>query len=362
MFSSADRMSRANASPMAVSATLMATALAYIIASLLSAPISRRIAPAKVISAGAAMAAVASAGFIFAPALPLIYLWSALCSFGVGIYCAPFEVYMNIVAPKGHNLCQSTASYTFAWSFGIGIGPLLFALVPNWQLGFAICAVLATITAAGIIVLDRYCRNRGLLAGAEGQPDLGVEYAHEHRHIGMAWLAGFAATVCLSLVRVFEPYKFANIGLSTTAAGCLMTLLCLAQCITVSVFYFFRRWMYNPLVLLALGIMAIAGMVCYWLGTNLPVLLLGSLLTGLTMGGWYHFFTFHALVDTQRAPSYAAINETLVGIATLLSPWLGQLAASPQNPGQPFLWAALVAALPTIAVPIALFIPLRKHK
>ncbi len=353
MFISANRMSREGGSPLAVSCTIIAWAVTYCVASLCAGWLTKRFNPAKLISVGGLITLTGCAGFILFPNLYLMYLWIGVSTFGGGIFCTPYEVYMNAVAPSGQNVGQSTSRYTFAWSLGTAVGPFIFAITTPWQLGFVVCGVIALAAAVGILLLDRYCRQHGLLAGHNGVA-YSDEYANEPRHIVIAWFAGFVTTMAIATLRTFEPYKATHIGLSSSAGAYLMALICLSQCAAAALLFWFRRWMYNSRVLLLLGGSAFAGLLGFWYFNSAAGLIASAFLAGFGIGGWYNFFTFHALVDHVKAPSYAAVNETLVGIASVAGPFIAQLTASTQRPGNAFLPAAAVALSATILVPLFL--------
>jgi MFS family permease len=360
IFIAADRMSRSGASALAVSATTMTWALGYSIASFAIGRVARHFQPARLVSFGALLMTAACIGFIVCPSLPLIYLWTALIAVSAGIYCAPFQAYMDIVAPATQSVGQTTALYTVAWSSGVAAGPFIFGTIHDWRIGFVLCAALSVYTAVGVLFLDRHCRRHGLLGRAAAATD--DEYAGLPTFIRIAWPIGAVVTFAIAVVRPFEPYKAAAIGLTTTQAAYIMTTVSVMQAATAALLYFSRRWMYRPAALVAFGLAESAGLLLFWKGGTAAELYLAAILTGIGSGAWYNFFTFHAIVDRARATFNASINETIVGIASIAAPWIAGLVASRERPGACFLLAAVLFLATTIAATGAMLRRMAKVK
>lgn len=345
LFCTNDYLSRSGASSMTVGATSGTWYVIYIVVSLLCGRLLRYFRAVQLISAGGLLMAAACAGLAFCQNTVGIFTGLFFCGIGIGLYCAPFETYMDAVSPDDQPLVKATASYTFAWSLGVGVGPFISALLAGWVPKLLTYSAMALVTTVGILVLDKYCRKNNLLAGHGTHTVQKDEYEGFPKLIMLAWATGTIATIAITVVRSFWPYKASTIGLDAQTSGYIMALASFGQCIPVIFLARCRTWMYKWWMIVLAGLVESIGLLMLWRSGDTAELYLASLLVGIGSGIWYNFFTFHALVDRKNAARNASVNEALVGVAATVGPFVAGMVTSPQHPGTSFMFCAIMMAV-----------------
>ena len=85
--------------------------------------------------------------------------------------------------------------------------------------------------------------------------------------------------------------------------------------------------MYRPTTIAIFGSLGMAGMLMLGFAQSPLILCTGAIVFGIYAGSFFFYLVFHALVHPQRSSQYVAINESVVGICTMLGAMLGGLLA-----------------------------------
>jgi MFS family permease len=152
----------------------------------------------------------------------------------------------------------------------------------------------------------------------------GLDYSQKPDLAWMGWVAAGTGILVLSFIRgVFPVRAETTLHLTQSLQGLLFFLLSLVQAFTGLFLCRSRVWMYGRGGLLAFGLAGILGSLALGFARTPLMLAIGAILFGLYAGGFFFYMVFHALIHPGRSARYVAINETVVGLASLTGAILG---------------------------------------
>ena len=271
-------------------------------------------------------------------------LWRYMLIVATGIFsavfCVPFQVFMKAVEGDTPGaVVRPTAMYTAAWSFGAAAGPFILATF-SLRLGFWFCALLGAIGAIGI---TRF-RSRSI-----PQP---VSITRKHfddfsQYPDVAWLGWLSGGICIlvaSSMRMLLPYQAAKSGFSPDLGTMALAAMFTVQAVAALSLIRSRRWMFRPGPAVCGALTGAAGLIAIALGRHPFWFYFGAVLYGLHSAQFYFYFVCYALATPRRSARNVAINETVVGAASMLSIAAGMLTGTGNAAGT-LLGGALLSAL-----------------
>ncbi len=337
-FINAVRMARLGASATVVANTITIWGITY----LMTCPLlGRRVTQtnaARLMMIGLGGLTVISLLFTIIPGAVGIYCLMGCAGAATAFFFVPFQVFMKAVdAGNRKTVAYSTGLYTFAWSFGFACGPFVSGFLmelgsatrPGWMYACWFAAGASAVTGVGVYLLKQLavraptpsseeCDSKGSASAP------GIDYSNKPDLAWVGWVAGGTGILVLSFIRgVFPSRAEASLHLSQSLQGLLFFLLSLVQALTGLFLCRSRTWMFGKGGVLAFGLAGVLGALALGFA-RMPLMLgIGAVLFGLYAGGFFFYLVFHALIHPGRSARYVAINETVVGIASLLGAILG---------------------------------------
>ncbi len=317
------------ASARAVAALMSVWAASYMITSLMAGRlVTRRSAAWMLIGSCLATVFVAIA-FITIPGRGAMYVLMVVQGVVAAMFFPPFQVFMKYV-DQGRNLgvCQSAGVYTCSWSLGFALGPFIAGILwthAGWQgthmVNIAICVVMAI----GIFLLKHHAHVdpesvNGDASGGEASADA---YAAMPDLAWMAWVFGGIGCMMISLIRSVFPSSGEAWSIAKADQGVVMCIMSLVQAMVGLALARSRIWMYRPLPVLGFGLFGIGGLLLFGIAQTSGTFSLAAACFGVYSGSFYFYFVFHSLVHPTRSGRYVALNEAVVGLASILGPTLG---------------------------------------
>jgi len=334
-FINAVRLARMGASASVVANTITTWGIVY----LLTCPVLGRFGTPKnaapMMMVGLGGMTLISTLFTVIPGIAGIYVLTGLVAIGAALFFVPFQIFMKAIDEGNQKtVSYSTGLYTFSWSLGFACGPFVSGFLmeqgteahPGWMFACWFAAGASALACALVYVLKRLADATPRLGhrGIEAPPPGALDYSKRPDMAWLGWLGGGIGILALSFVRgVFPARAEAALHLSQSMQGLIFFLLSLAQALTGLILCRSRTWMYERSGMLAFGLAGILGSLA--LGFARSPLLLGAaaVLFGVYAGGFFFYLVFHALIHPARSSRYVAVNESVVGIATLLGALIG---------------------------------------
>lgn len=332
-------------------------AITYMIACLVISPLNtERNTVALLIVACAAQIACAGA-FIAVDDPWAIYWLMGPQAVATALFFVPFQLFMKTVERgRPAAVVRSAALYTFSWSAGIACGPFIAGFLwkaAGWRWCHVLNALIAAATAGGIVLLRRYADDAG--APEPSEPGATIdpgEYASMPDLAWLGWLGSGAGFVAIQCIRGVFPSAAKAYSISKPEQGIVLAVVAGVHALFALTLVRSRRWMYQGSTVALFASVGVAGLLLFAAATTTPAYCLAAACFGVYSAAFSFYFVFHALVHPSRAGKYVAVNESVVGVCTILGPLLGGVIADGFGLDKPYLAAAgfivVAAALQTI--------------
>lgn len=323
---------------------------------------------------GASVMTCASLLYLAIPdAVYLQFIWIAMGGLGGAIYCTPFQVFMKSIESKNQNVGAVRASglYEVSWSFGLGAGPFIFAIL-NRTSAFSLMAAAGVIVAAGTFVIARYARKTLVNVASEniitedkktsGFDEL--DYSKYPNMVLTGWIIGGLGSIAVNIIRSLEPFRGQAIGLDETQTGLALALLSGTQALTALLLLKSKTWMFKPSRAFLFGICGVAGLLCFGIGKNMTAFIVGAILFGIFYGCLCFLYVFYVIVHRTKSSKYFSVNEMVMGFSGIAGPLSGGLLAGAYNAdlsGIPFIASSLLVAGAVLFHILSLRFSMKKH-
>lgn len=286
---------------------------------------------------------IVSALLAFASTVAQLFPLMGFAGISLSFFFVSFQVFMKAVdTGGGKSVSYSAGTYTFAWSVGYAIGPLVagFLMQLSGRNGateagrpciacYVVSGALALLTAAGTLLLRHHVKG-GVTPDSEERGAAAQKDTAYSRMPDLAWVgwvaSGIGVMVFMFVMRIF-PKEATDLGWPDGQKGMVLFLMCVTLAVVAFALRWSRSWMYDWRRTSAFGLFGIAGMVVMSLGSTPFVYYIGGICFGVYAGGFFFYLVFHALSHPSRSARYVSINEAIVGIAGVVgSIWGGMVA------------------------------------
>jgi predicted MFS family arabinose efflux permease len=143
------------------------------------------------------------------------------------------------------------------------------------------------------------------------------------------WLLQGLGYIALAMMRTYLPdYCTKVLAISTFHQGIIMAMISFSQAFTALACYKAHTWPYRPWTVVSVSLLGVIAFIIFAVSSNWLLYSLAAVLFGTFTGVMCFVATFHALVNTEKTPRYVSVNETLVGVGSVLAPLLGGFLAS----------------------------------
>lgn len=346
MFINAVRLSQQGASAVVVANTVTTWSLVYLVA----CPILGRFVTAANASRlmVASMGGLALISFLFTliPGVVGIYVLMALAGIATALFFLPFQVFMKAVDGANNKpVTYSTGLYTFAWSMGFAMGPFISGILmefgsatpgggnSGWKYACYFASSLSALTGIAVYFMRDLAQSQPAASSQPGDTPrpaeaIPVDYSHQPDLAWLGWVSAGVGVIVLTFLRAVFPVRSETcLHLTQSFQGLLFFLVSAAQAVTGLALCRSRFWMYRPMAVGAFGCLGIAGALIFGYGQSHLILSLGAILFGIYTGSFFFYLVFHALIHPERSSQYVAINESVVGICSMLGAVLGGFMA-----------------------------------
>jgi MFS family permease len=332
MFTVTVRLASSGAAPLEVTGIIAIWAFCYMF---ITRMVGNLVTPSNsvvfLVTSSLGLSALSGLFLLFSGLLTQYYLiiLLAMCT---ASFFPSFQVFMKQVGHNKNSLTRSSGLYIFSWSSGFATGPFIAGMLwkfTGWQGCYYINIVIGIITALGIWLLKHHAEN-------DQSPEAeatGSEKKKHHSYEGMpdlAWLgwicSGFGCFT-FSLLRYLFPSLAHDYTIPEYEQGIILSITCFVQALTGLFMCRSKDWMYRPLPVALFGIAGILGAFFFAISRTAWGFYPASALFGVYTGSLFFYFTFHSLAHPKFSTKYISINESIVGLTTILGPLLGGIAA-----------------------------------
>ncbi len=347
-FVAAVRIAEGGGKPLAVTLVTAVWAAVYILAARRAGQITRPANSARLILTGCALLALGSLGLMTIPHLGATYPLMMLIAVGTALFFTPFQVFMKAV-DKGDDgaLPRSVGLYTFSWSAGMAAGPFLSAFVWarfGWPACYALSILLCALTALGIFFLKHHAEGetRPTEKPPAKAPRRPIDYSAMPDLAQLGWICSGVGCLAVAVLRSYLPSSATIMEIPRVQQGLLLALISGSQALTGLALLRSRLWMYRATPVLLFGACGFSALLVFGFSETFLPLALASVLFGVYSGSFFFYLVFHSLVHPEHSTRYVAINESVVGLSSLLGPLLAGFLAAGLSISTPYRLSALL--------------------
>lgn len=346
------RIAESGGQPVAVTLVTAVWAAVYMISAQGAGRIARAENSARLILTGCALLAVSSLALISTPNLNATYPIMMLMAVGTALFFTPFQVFMKAVDQGDSGaLPRSVGLYTFSWSAGMAAGPFVSAFVWarfGWPACYVLSIALCAVTALGIVFLKHHANEKRepaeqpLTDSDQPKRRLPVDYSNQPDLARLGWLCAGAGCLTVAVLRSYLPSSATVMGIPRMSQGILLALISGSQALTGLALCRSRLWMYKALPVLLFGTCGVVALLVFSVSGEFLPLALAAVLFGVYSGSFFFYLVFHSLVHPEHSTRYVAINESVVGLTSLLGPLAAGVLATGGSVTAPYLASALL--------------------
>jgi MFS family permease len=319
------RLADMQASASTIASLMSVWASAYMFGSLLAGRLVTRRNAGWILIGSCALSAALSAGYILLPGVKAMFVLAALQGVATAFFFTPFQYFMKLLdTNQNKSITHSTGLYTFSWSMGYALGPFIAGLLwenVSWQSCHAFNGLLAIVMAVGIRRLKHLAET--VPDGRADTPPLADEYADMPDLAWMAWVFSGLGCAMMALVRGVFPKSAAVFEISKSGQGTALLILSTVQALVGLGLARGRRWMYRPMPIVLFAVCGLAGLALFASADSTLSFCLAAACFGIYSGSFYFYFVFHSLVHPTRAARYVSVNEAIVGLMSIVGPFIG---------------------------------------
>ncbi|MBN1808787.1 MAG: MFS transporter [Planctomycetes bacterium] len=265
--------------------------------------------------------------------VPQMFPLMMFAGVSLALFFVSFQVFMKAVdTGRKRPIAYSAGTYTFAWSVGYAIGPLVGGFLKQLSGAepgapcvycYAVCGGLALVTMAGTLIF----RHHAAPVAQDSAPGSETPYARMPDLAWVGWVASGIGVMIFNIIMRIFPKEATDLQWRDDRKGLVLFLMCITLALVAFALRRTRSWMYDWRRICAFGLFGIAGMIILSLGDSLLAACLGAVSFGVYAGAFFFYLVFHALSHPSRSARYVSINEAVVGTASMLGPlWAGALA------------------------------------
>ena len=356
-FISAKRMADSGANSYKIALTMAIWAVCYAISSFAAGRIITPRNALRVLKISQFILLGSLLGLAFTVDLDLQFFWLMGTGLGGALFFTSFQPVIKLFN-KGDGgpeaMIRNSAYYTFSWSTGLAFGPFIAAFVwglfdpkTGWSYCYLIAALLQLGVAIGVFALDCYVKRlqaRPEAAAETAAPaaDASADAAPSRLPDRMiaGWLLQGLGYIAVAMMRTYLPdYCTGPLQMSTFHQGLVMSLVSFAQALAGLACCTARRWPYRPWTVGAISLTGAAAFLIFAGTGDWRLYAFAAVLLGIFSGVMCFTATFHALVNPVKTAQYVSVNETLVGVGSVVAPMLGAFLATHCGTLTPFFFS-----------------------
>ena len=244
-------------------------------------------------------------------------------------------------------LIQSTAFFCGAFSLGNTLGLMTSSLLQSRTVAtpFFVSAGLTLVVMAltWLTVSPAAGFRRSTPADIAAYPESARQRLRRSllaARTGLVGTYGMYALVCFFLPR----YLWEHRGFSKPLAGSLAAVTLLTMTLTFALHGVGKRWPHRLWVVRLCPLVAAVGVLLTGLSAAVPVIAVGALVVGVAAASNYSHHLYYSLEEPGKRARNAGIHEATVGVAFMIPPALGGLAARFIKAPESIFWAGAAFA------------------
>lgn len=261
----------------------------------------------------------------------------------VSLFINAFLAFMlGVATDTGRPLAAMAGHYTFSWSMGFALGPLISGvtrLAFEWSqiyllaagLTLALAVLVAffepvraaadrSVAAEPLHKADRPTRSGSMPAAPPTAPALQQRAGTGPDLMGPAWFGVALGWIGWNAVSTWWAVQAAQAGYPVALKGGVEFAFALTQALGALLLIRAGGWQQRPLFIPLLGVFGVGGLLLFGVADSSVLFVMAAVLLGLHTASAFSLMLYHSMSNPSEAVRRVALNETVVGLCFLVAP------------------------------------------
>ena len=346
------RFSQAGCSGVIIGSSLTAWGVAYCLITMVISRLVKISNALRFILSGGGILVLSALGFIIFAGVYTQFLWLVTAGIGAALFCAPFQIFAKSIesgSKKSAGTVSATSFYTMTWSAGFASGPLAFARL-SVRGGFIVTLIFSLAIVVSVLLIARQKKKQTTDGGELPENSAAAENIHSEKYYTrlaiLGWIVGGLGTVTVCQLRSMWPKLGTDLSISRYHIACILALVSFSQAAMALLLCRSRDWMTRRFPAFLMNVPGIAALLIFAFAGETWCFYLAALLYGVYSGCMYFYLVYHSLAHPVRNSFFVAGNEVIVGITSMVAPFIGGMLVDLSGSNSaPFIFAAAVIFL-----------------
>jgi MFS family permease len=267
--------------------------------------------------------------------------------FALSMFFNALQIYLlGASTQESQPLAHTIGHFTFSWSVGFALGPILASFLVlqfDWSQVYYLAALLAFLIGLLLVIY----KPKPVSLGQPEKPAASIlaESERAPNFVVPGWIGLLAGLAIWNTAMIFWPVQAVQLDVPNNVKGIAEFLFAITQAFAALGLAYFSGWRTRPAWFLLYGGFGVAALILMSVFGGSWIFFGGFMLYGAYLASAFSLSVFHCMSDESQAVRRVALNETLIGLAFLLSYPLAAIFKPPAGEfGQSYLMLALLLA------------------
>ncbi len=241
--------------------------------------------------------------------------------FALSMFFNALQIYLlGASNQESRPLALTIGHFTFSWSVGFALGPIFASFLVtqyDWSQVYYLAALLAFLVALPLLIFKPKpaltqapaSAGRSILAESEKGPNLVIP----------GWIGLLAGLAIWNTAMVFWPVQAVQLDVPNSVKGIAEFLFAITQAFAALGLAYLSGWRTRPAWFSLFGSLGVGSLLLMSVFGGSLIFFSGFMLYGAFLGSAFSLSVYHCMLDESQAVRRVALNETLIGLAFLLS-------------------------------------------
>jgi MFS family permease len=252
--------------------------------------------------------------------LPAILVLYTIFPFVLSMFFNALQIYLlGASNQESRPLAVTIGHFTFSWSVGFALGPIFASFLVTqyeWSQVYYLAGLLALLVGLPLLIY------KPKPAPAQPEKPAASTIAESEKTPNLVipgWIGLLAGLAIWNTAMVFWPVQAVQLDVPNNVKGIAEFLFAITQAFAALGLAYVIGWRTKPAWFLLFGSLGVAALLLMSVFGGSWIFFSGFMLYGAFMGSSFSLSVYHCMLDESQAVRRVALNETLIGLAFLLS-------------------------------------------
>jgi len=279
--------------------------------------------------------------------LPAILVLYTIFPFVLSMFFNALQIYLlGASNQESRPLALTIGHFTFSWSVGFALGPIFASFLVTqyeWSQVYYLAGLLALLVGLPLLI---YKPKTALIQPEKPAASTIAESEKAPNLVIPGWIGLLAGLAIWNTAMVFWPVQAVQLEVPNNVKGIAEFLFAITQAFAALGLAYVIGWRTKPAWFLLFGSLGVIALLLMSVFGGSWIFFSGFMLYGAFLGSAFSLSVYHCMLDESQAVRRVALNETLIGLAFLLSYPLAAIFRPRSGEfGLSYAWLALLLAV-----------------